>query len=148
MKILNCFLSLFIITAFCSSLIAQPEDFKKNSEPGKCYAKSMMPDGHPDWTEILCPSQITNTFILELQTALKSRNYYQGELDKQYSDDVRIALKNFQIENQLPQGQLNTETVDALEIMYGKELDEKLKREKKAAKQAAKEEKRKKKIKS
>ena len=143
MKVFIFFTSLIIVVSTYSTSLAQTRDLPVNQEPGKCYAKSMMPDGNPDWTEILCPSQITNPFILELQTALKSKNYYHGELDKQFSEDLKKSLINFQTDNQLPIGQVDMKTLSALDILFGKELQKRTKQRKKMAKEEKKKAKRK-----
>lgn len=77
----------FIIISTYSTSLAQPRGLPVNHEPGKCYAKCLMPEGSLVWEEIVCNNQVTNSFILELQTALKNRNYYLGELDEQFSED-------------------------------------------------------------
>ena len=49
-------------------------------------------------------------------------------------------MKKFQIDNQLPVGQLDKKTLSSLDILFGKELDEKRKQEKRKQEKKAKKE--------
>lgn len=104
------------------------------------YFEFVAKGGNIDWSEVICNNQVTNSFILDLHIALKERGYYEGELKKEISPDLKKSLTNFQSANALPSGQIDTNTLIALGL---KEPDktkeiEKLKREQKAAKLAAK----------
>ena len=76
--------------------------------------------GYSDWREILCGSKLTSYTIRQIQEALSSRGYNIGPAgaDNILGADTRTALTKFQSDNNLPIGNLNMETLNALGIKY------------------------------
>lgn len=74
--------------------------------------------GQVTWVEVLCPKSIDILLVTQLQLALKSRNYYHGELHGILSYDVRAALVEFQQDKELPLGQLDKITLETLGFNY------------------------------
>lgn len=69
-----------------------------------------------EWVEVRCPScTLTDIKIIHIQRALKKRDYVVP-LDNQWSFLCKIALIDFQEKNNLPIGQLDRETLEALDI--------------------------------
>lgn len=71
-----------------------------------------------EWVEIVCPSKVDGFLIGQVQLALKGRKYYHGSINGVWSDFVETALENYQIENNLPIGKLDKNTISALGLNY------------------------------
>ena len=69
-----------------------------------------------EWREVICNPNITPTFISTLQEKLKEEGFYRGNPTKFYTTELKIALLNFQKENDLPYGQIDLETLKELGI--------------------------------
>lgn len=74
--------------------------------------------GYSVWTEILCAAETTASTIRKIQRALRGRGYKPGEVDGVLGFNTQEAIKQFQIDNGLPVGNLNIETLEALEVKY------------------------------
>lgn len=76
--------------------------------------------GFSEWREVLCPAEITQYTISQIQSALEERGYDVGPagIDNILGKDTRAALTQFQKDNQLPVGNLDYETLKALGIQY------------------------------
>ncbi len=74
--------------------------------------------GYTEWQEVLCNNRVSQGFILELQAALAERGYDPGPSSKTVDSKMKAALSQYQRENQLPIGQLDFQTLHALEIEY------------------------------
>lgn len=76
--------------------------------------------GFTEWKEVLCANEVTSYIIEQIQSALISEGYLQSGRFKNNRIDgfTKEALKEFQIDNDLPVGNLDLETLDALEIYY------------------------------
>ena len=76
--------------------------------------------GFSEWREVLCPAEITQYTITQIQTALEERGYDVGPaaIDNILGKDTRAALTQFQKDNELPVGNLDYETLKALGIQY------------------------------
>lgn len=71
-----------------------------------------------EWVEIVCPSKVDGFLIGQVQLALKGRKYYHGRINGIWTDFVQTALENYQIENSLPIGKLDKQTVSSLGLNY------------------------------
>ena len=71
-----------------------------------------------EWVEIVCPSKVDGFLIGQIQLALKGRNYYRGRINGIWTDFVQTALENYQIENSLPIGKLDKNTISSLGLNY------------------------------
>ena len=74
--------------------------------------------GFTEWREVLCDEKITGYTIRELCDALRARGYEPGVASNQMDGKTKEALKKFQMDNGLPVGNLDFETLDALGIRY------------------------------
>ncbi len=74
--------------------------------------------GYTDWREVLCASKLTNDRIRQIQNALVAKGYSVGDTgaDNVFGEATKTALKKFQADNNLPQGNLNMETLNALGV--------------------------------
>ena len=66
-----------------------------------------------DWAEVICEGQITKEFVTNLYYALAAEGYNLGDFPsgRTVSIGIKQALKQYQIDNSLQQGQLTTESV-------------------------------------
>ena len=72
--------------------------------------------GYQDWREVLCQDQLTSDRIKQIQMALKENGYNPGPADNIFGQQTKDALLQYQIDNELPQGNLNMETLRALGV--------------------------------
>ncbi len=69
------------------------------------------------WREILCEEQVSQLNVSQIQEALRARGYYKGRIDGVLNEQMRAAIAQFQMENDLPaDGHLDVETLQALGI--------------------------------
>ena len=75
--------------------------------------------GYTDWREVLCGSKLTSDRIRQIQNALIAKGYSVGDAgaDNVFGEATKTALKKFQADNNLPQGNLNMETMNALGVI-------------------------------
>ena len=71
-----------------------------------------------EWVEIVCPSKVDGFLIGQVQLALKGRKYYHGRINGIWTDFVQTAVENYQIENNLPIGKLDKDTILSLGLNY------------------------------
>ena len=78
------------------------------------------------WEPIVCPKDITNTFLEDVTAALKKKGFAVGKVlspegDKPYRLDnaTKNALMQYQKLNGLPIGQLDFKTLQSLNVMIG-----------------------------
>jgi len=157
-------------------------EYPPNAEPGKCYAKCMIPDlydieeiqlaiytgkewlesvelevreieieptlietytivvdttqtdkyeivnvevkelvekrGFTQWMDVLCPGSVTASLVHQVQDKLKAYGYDPGPHDNIMEKRTKTALVKFQKDNGLPNGNLDFETLNALNISY------------------------------
>ena len=74
--------------------------------------------GYSVWAEILCAEKTTASTIRKIQRALRARGYSIGEVDGMLGTRTQAALGKFQMDHELPVGNLNMETLAALNIEY------------------------------
>lgn len=73
--------------------------------------------GMSDWREMPCCECMSDIPpIIHIQRALKDKGYYKGELDNILNAETKASLKQFQKDNDLQIGKLDTETLTALNI--------------------------------
>lgn len=72
--------------------------------------------GYQDWREVLCQDKLTSDRIRQIQTALKENGYDPGPVDNIFGQQTKDALLQYQIDNELPQGNLNMETLESLGV--------------------------------
>jgi len=73
--------------------------------------------GWSDWKEVLCASKVTKEKIRSIQMALAALGYDAGPADNVLGPQTRKALLQYQKDNNLPQGNLNKETLEALGVL-------------------------------
>lgn len=71
-------------------------------------------DSYFKWQSILCETNATTEVISNLQKALKAKNYKITNIDGQYNDETKAAIKVYQRDNNLNQGALTIETLKSL----------------------------------
>jgi len=74
--------------------------------------------GYTVWTEILCANKTSASTIRKLQRALRAEGYSIGVVDGVLGTRTQTSLKQFQLDNELPVGNLNMETLEALGIPH------------------------------
>jgi len=72
--------------------------------------------GYTVWTEILCPSQRSDSKISAVQRALNAAGYNCGAADGVLGLRTQTALKQYQTDKGLPIGNLNIQTLQALGV--------------------------------
>lgn len=93
----------------------QTSQFKMTEIFSKTVEK---PGGHIAWVEVVCESDITKNLANEIQSFLANENYYTGNITGILGIETKSALKKYQEENGLPVGNLNFETLEAMDISY------------------------------
>ncbi len=93
----------------------QTENYELIEENRKELAEA---GAYTEWKEVLCENQITPGIVTQLQEALYSRGYFSSTISGKYTNPTRDALSNFQKANGLPIGQLDFETLEALEVEF------------------------------
>ncbi len=89
-----------------------------NYELIKIDKKNIVEKGeYVEWKRVLCGDNITRQVIGKIQSALKISGYYQEENSFKLDRKTKTSLKKFQQENNLPMGQLDYETLDALGVV-------------------------------
>ena len=80
--------------------------------------KMVKKGGYTDWREVLCGAKLTTERIRAIQNALIAKGYSVGSrgADNVFGEDTKVALRKFQADNGLPQGNLNMETLNALGV--------------------------------
>lgn len=70
--------------------------------------------GERIWVEIICPEAMSEIVISQVQLALKSREYYDGNISGRFDAGTIKALEAFQRDEELPIGKLDKDTIKAL----------------------------------
>ena len=103
-------------------VIVEPASVKE--EPIPAVYKQIMEKrlakkgGYTVWTEILCANKTSSSTIRKLQRALRAEGYSIGVADGVLGTRTQASLKQFQVDNNLPIGNLNIETLRALGIPH------------------------------
>lgn len=72
--------------------------------------------GYQVWREILCGDDLTADKISQIQKALKDNGYNPGPIDDVFGPQTKAALMQYQQDKNLPIGNLNFETLNALGV--------------------------------
>ena len=72
--------------------------------------------GYSEWKEILCADKLTASKIIAIQKALKDKGYDPGPLDDVFGSQTKAALVKYQQDKNLPEGNLNMETLKSLGV--------------------------------
>jgi len=103
-------------------VMVSPERIKEETIPAvykKVKEKRLTKKGgYTVWTEILCADQTSSSTVRKLQRALRAEGYSIGVVDGVLGTRTQTALKQFQINNNLPVGNLNIATLNALNVNY------------------------------
>jgi len=68
--------------------------------------------------KVICPTDLSIALLQEIQTELITRGFLEDQLSSEhFTKEIRMALVNYQIANDLPIGQLDAETLEELEIL-------------------------------
>lgn len=119
-KFLFCFL---LILGLIKNAQSQSNDTPPNAQPGKCYAKCIMPESTTEnpilaWEEVLCGDKITDFLVSDIVNALINKGYKLNNSAKIMNAETKATLNKFQKTFNLPIGSLNIKTLDALGVRY------------------------------
>ncbi len=100
-----------LVTPAQEKRVTIPEEYQTVTRTEK------VKDGHMEWREILCETNMTRNKITTIQRALKAKGYNPGPIDGVIGGATMKAVKAFQKANKLPVDKyLNIQTVKALGI--------------------------------
>ena len=72
---------------------------------------------YTDSTRILCDSDLTKHKVHQIQEILMEYNFLpEGKLENKMTEDIKLALEEFQIEHKLPRGNVNLATLGYMGI--------------------------------
>jgi PIN domain nuclease of toxin-antitoxin system len=74
--------------------------------------------GMSEWKRVLCSHKVGSVRIAEVQTALFFAGYYFGKIDNVLGRKTKMALIQFQKDNDLPIGALDNQTLNSLGCDY------------------------------
>jgi len=98
---------------FTTAYLKNPDSFHIKEQ----IAKQVPPveGGFTEWREVICASdpEYENT-VRKVKQQLEAKGYYVGVIDSQMGAKTKAALVKFQRNNNLPLGNLDAETVNAL----------------------------------
>lgn len=72
--------------------------------------------GYTEWTEVLCAAKTSDSIVKQVQRELKRKGYDPGPIDGVLGIKTQTALKQFQVDNNLPVGNLNIPTLNKMGI--------------------------------
>ena len=72
--------------------------------------------GFTDWVEVLCQKDTNSGVVRQIQQALKAKGYDPGVVDGIMGGKTRAAMQQYQVDNKLPAGNMNKETLRSLGI--------------------------------
>lgn len=79
------------------------------------------PESSSVWTEVVCKGQLKERLIYEIQDALKEEGFYQKKENIDFiNNEIKDALIQFQKSRNLPFGQIDLPTLEALNISIPK----------------------------
>jgi len=103
-------------------VVVTPEGVKEEAIPAvyKQVTEKRLAEkgGYTVWTEILCANKTSSSTIRKLQRALRAEGYSIGVVDGVLGTRTQTSLRQFQIDNNLPIGNLNLETLQSLGIPH------------------------------
>jgi len=72
-----------------------------------------------EWREVLCNNLIDDEFYMNISRALIEISYLDAEdLNTLWTEKKKKAMRQYQIDNRLPVGKFDIESLDSLEIEY------------------------------
>jgi len=75
--------------------------------------------GFTNWVEVLCADRINKRILKRLQESLILNGYLDySEPIKELTNKLKKALKRYQVDNGLPVGQLDIETLELLNVKF------------------------------
>ena len=72
--------------------------------------------GYTLWTEILCAADTSSDMVRKVQSALKANGYNPGPVDGVLGLQTQTAIKQYQVDKELPIGHLNIKTLESLGV--------------------------------
>ena len=73
---------------------------------------------HMEWRRILCETNVTPAIVSDIQTALNAKGFKAGDATGSFNAQTLKALESFQVANNLPQGGVTIESLNALGVKY------------------------------
>lgn len=105
-----------------SKVLVSPETFQEETIPAQykdVKEKRLVSKGtYTGWTEILCAAKTSDATVRAVQKALRTKGYNVGPIDGVMGAKTKAILKRYQEEFNLPIGNLNIQTLNALGIDY------------------------------
>ncbi len=71
-----------------------------------------------EWKEVVCNEKINKKMVSKIQNNLAAKDFYKGLISGKLDTETKTALTAFQKANNLPIGNLDKETMSALNISY------------------------------
>lgn len=103
------------IEAYVVTDTSQTDDYYWEDIPVK---KLVQKGGFTKWEEVICDYEVTAELNQQIQQALIKRGYDADPTSRVIGTRTKAALVKFQKNNNLPIGNLNIKTMDALGIDY------------------------------
>lgn len=97
--------------------MVEPATYDRQVAPDqyqKVPVRTLTSPAHMEWREILCETNLNSAAIGRVQRALKAKGYDPGPADGYIGTKTKAAIKAFQRDNGLAQGNLTFETVRSL----------------------------------
>lgn len=73
-----------------------------------------------EWREVVCQNKLSKRFVKQIQQSLSKHNCYTGKIDGLFTSEAKKGLRKFQKTNNLPLGQVDIETIEALNLFMPK----------------------------
>lgn len=74
--------------------------------------------GFTEWTEVLCAAKTSDDIVKQVQRELKREGYDPGPIDGVLGIKTQTALKSYQVDYNLPVGNLNIPTLTKMSVRY------------------------------
>ena len=74
--------------------------------------------GYTEWVEVICDNKRSSDLISNIQSNLIVQGYYTGDVSGAFNTETKDALIQFQKNNQLPIGQMDVLSLEALGVSY------------------------------
>ena len=107
-----------VLACWLTIAVASAQDAPPYAKPGHCYAKCLIKGGFTEWQEVLCGDKIRPQTLRKIQESLFAFGYYTGVVNGEMNAQTKSALSKFQKEKELPIGNLDLKTLDALDVSY------------------------------
>lgn len=78
--------------------------------------QSKVSDSRMEWRSILCETNTTPGVVKRIQAALKQKGYNPGQIDGVIGHETLAALKTYQRDSRLAEGQLTIKTMESLGV--------------------------------